>query len=58
MRNKVVCLLCILSLLFHHSLISDKLGENAFVTKGFNNWKKASERFERHVNLGSTERLC
>lgn len=30
----------------------DKLGEGTFVTEGFNNWKKAIERFERHARSG------
>ena len=32
--------------------MTDKLGEATFVTEGFNNWKKAIERFERHARSG------
>ena len=32
--------------------MTDKLGETTFVTEGFNNWKKAIKRFERHARSG------
>ena len=30
-------------------MLTDKLGEAAFVTMGYNNWKKAVERFNQHT---------
>ena len=32
--------------------MTDKLGEATFVTEGFNNWKKATERFDHHEKSG------
>ena len=40
-RKKVFCYL-------HHSGSLTKKYETAFISDGFNNWKKAKERFERH----------
>ena len=37
---------------YKQNLLTDKLGEATFVTEGFNNWKKAIERFERHARSG------
>ena len=37
---------------YKRNLLTDKLGEAMFVTEGFNNWKKAIERFERHARSG------
>ena len=37
---------------YKQDLLTDKLGEATFVTEGFNNWKKAIERFERHARSG------
>ena len=52
MCNKIVCICAFCRYCFNHNLLSDKLGENTFVTEGFNNWKKASECFERHEKSG------
>ena len=37
---------------YKQNLLTDKLGEATFVTEGFDNWKKAIERFERHARSG------
>ena len=29
-------------------LLKDKLSDSAFISSGFNNWKKALQRFEQH----------
>ena len=34
-------------------LLTDKLSDNAFISNGFNNWKKALERFEQHAQSSS-----
>jgi len=46
MHNKIACY-C-----FNRNLLTDKLGDATFVTEGFNNWKKATERFDRHQTSG------
>ena len=35
--------------LWHNSVLNDKQGDLAFITIGFNNWKKALERLEQHT---------
>jgi len=37
---------------FNQNLLTDKLGDATFVTEGFNNWKKATERFDCHQTSG------
>ena len=45
-RLKAYCAYC--RYCNERDLLTDKLGEAAFVTTGFNNWKKALQRFEQH----------
>ena len=45
-KLKAYCAYCRYS--HKRGLLTDKLGEAAFITAGFNNWKKALERFEHH----------
>ena len=38
---------------YRTGFLTDKLGEVAFITAGFNNWKKALLRFEHHSQCSS-----
>ena len=46
-RFRVFCSYC--RYCYRRRLLTDKLGEAAFVTMGYNNWKKAVERFNQHT---------
>jgi hypothetical protein len=45
-EDKEYCLCCYL---FRDSINGNKFGHDAFVTEGYFNWKKATERFVKHV---------
>ena len=48
-KKKAFCLYCRYAVK-HDLLTFSKMGENAFVCTGFDNWKKALEKFKAHSN--------
>ena len=56
-QNLVFCFYCKLAAI--RGLLSfSKNASDAFVTKGFNNWKKAKERFQEHEQSHAHSEAC
>ena len=50
-RLKAFCAYC--RYVYKHNLLTDRSSESAFITTGYNNWKKALQRFDNHSKSGS-----